>query len=95
MKTKTKMRASPKLIMLGTIILLILLEIRIGAATQEGIQPDFVSVTGPRGITVLVGPLFQTASGGYEREVVVKGQPPIMISTEPNVTPQDIANVYG
>lgn len=88
------MRASPKLIVLGTIILLILLEIRIGAATQEGIELRSVSVTGPHGITVLVGPLIKTASGGYEREIVVNGKP-IMISTEPNVSPQDIANVYG
>ena len=95
MKTETKMRVSPKLILLGTIILLILFEIRIGAATQEVIQPDFVSVTGLHGITVLVGPLVKTASGGYEREIIVNGQPSIMISTEPNVTPQDIANIYG
>ena len=95
MKAETKMRASPKLIMLGTIILLILLEIRIGAATQEVIQPEFVSVTGPHGITVLVGPLVKTPSGGYEREIIVNGQPPITINTEPNVTPQEIANVYG
>jgi hypothetical protein len=89
------MRASPKLIVLGTVILLILLEIRIGAATQEVIQPDFVSVTGPHRMTVLVGPLVKTPSGGYEREIIVNGQPPVMVSTEPNVTPQDIANIYG
>ncbi len=89
------MRVSPKLIVLGTIILLILFEIRIGAATQEVIQPDFVSVTGPHQITVLVGPLIRTPSGGYEREIIVNGQPPILISTEPIVTPQEIANIYG
>jgi len=89
------MRASSKLIVLGTIILLILFEIRIGAATQEVIQPDFASVTGPHGITVLVGPLVKTPSSGYDREIIVNGQPPIMISTEPNVTPQEIANIYG
>ena len=95
MKTGTGMRLSPKLILLGTIILLILFEIRIGAATQEVMQPDFVSVTGPHGITVLVGPLIETPSGVCEREIIVNGQPPIIISTEQNVTPQDVANIYG
>jgi len=89
------MGASSKFIVLGTIILVILFEIRIGAATQEVIQPEFVSVTGPHGITVLVGPLIKTASGGYERVIIVNGQAPLTISTEPNVTPQEIANVYG
>jgi len=88
------MRGLPKLIMLGT-ILLILLEIRIVAATQEVVPPYFVSVTGPHGINVLIGPLVKTPSGGYEREIIVSGQPPFTISTEPNVTPQEIAIIYG
>jgi hypothetical protein len=89
------MRASSRLIVLSTIILVILFEIRIGAATQEVIQPEFVSVTGPHGVTVLVGPLIKTPNGGYERVIIVNGQTPMTISTEPNVTPQEIANVYG
>jgi hypothetical protein len=59
------------------------------------LPPGFVEVTGPHGITVLVGPLEVTPTGGYEREIILPGQPPFIINTEPGVTPQDIADVYG
>ena len=85
-------------LLLGTILLVVLLEIRIGHATVSVPRPPpsgFVALTGPHGITVLVGPLQASSSGGYEREVIVPGQPPFMVSTEPGVTPQEIANTYG
>jgi len=44
---------------------------------------------------VLVGPLQISPTGGYEREVILPGQAPFMISTEPGVTPQEIADIYG
>lgn len=89
------MKRLPRLLLLGTFLLLVLFEIRIGAATQEVIQPDFVSVTGPHGITVLVGPLIKSPNGGYTREIILPGQAPMLISTEPDVTPQEIAVIYG
>ena len=89
------MKRLPRLLLLGTFLLLILFEIRIGAATQEVIQPDFVSVTGPHGITVLVGPLIKSPDGGYKREIILPGQAPMLINTEPDVTPQEIATIYG
>ena len=59
------------------------------------ILPTFVEVQGPHGIIVLVGPLQVSPTGVYEREVILPGQPPFMVSTEPGVTPQEIADVYG
>ena len=82
---------------LATIVLVVSLQIRLGNATIP-IPPTptgFVAVTGPHGITVLVGPLGRTSTGGYERMVILPGQAPFMISTEPGVTPQEIANTYG
>jgi len=81
----------------GTIVLLFLLQIRLGYASVPlpQIPPGFVEVTGPRGITVLIGPLPRSPTGGYEREVILPGQPPFMVSTEPGVTPQEIAYIYG
>jgi hypothetical protein len=75
-----------------------LLQVRLGIATSPSppvTPPGFVEVTGPRGIPVLVGPLLVSPSGGYEREVILPGRPPFYVSTEPDVTPQDIANIYG
>ena len=92
-------------LVLGTVVLMFLLQIRLGYSTAAYpswytlpppvVPPGFVAVTGPHGITVLVGPLQASPTGGYEREVIVPGQPPFMVSTEPGVTPQDIANTYG
>ena len=84
-------------LVLGTIVLLLLLQIRLGYASVPlpQIPPGFVEVTGPRGITVLIGPLLRSPTGGYEREVILPGQPPFMVSTEPGVTPQEIAYIYG
>jgi hypothetical protein len=84
-------------LVLGTIVLILLLQIRLGYATTPlpRVPQDFVQVKGPHGITVLVGPLQVTPTGGYEREVIIPGQPPFMVSTEPGVTPQEIANIYG
>jgi len=83
-------------LVLGTVVLIFLLQIRLGytAAIPE-LPPGFVAVKGPHGITVLVGPLQVSPTGGYEREVILPGQPPFMVSTEPGVTPQEIANTYG
>ena len=84
-------------LVLGTIVLLFLLQIRLGYASVPlpQIPPGFVEVTGPRGITVLIGPLLRSPAGGYEREVILPGQLPFMVSTEPGVTPQEIAYIYG
>jgi len=84
-------------LVLGTIVLLFLLQIRLGYASVPlpPIPPGFVEVTGPRGIIVLIGPLLRSPTGGYEREVILPGQPPFMVSTEPGVTPQEIAYIYG
>jgi hypothetical protein len=81
----------------GTMVLIFLLQIRVGytKAPPPVIPPGFVEVTGPHGITVLVGPLLVSPTGGYEREVIIPGQPPFYVSTEPDVTPQQIANIYG
>ena len=85
----------------GTMVLIVLLQIRLGYAgvplppPQPVIPPGFVEVTGPHGVTVLIGPLIRSPSGGYEREVILPGQPPFMVSTDPGVTPQDIADFYG
>ena len=85
-------------LVLATIVLVIfLLQIRLGYASVPlpQIPPGFVELTGPRGITVLIGPLIRTTTGGYEREIILPGQQPFMVSTEPGVTPQEIANTYG
>jgi hypothetical protein len=89
-------------LVLGTMVLIFLLQIRLGYAgvplplpPQPVIPPGFVEVTGPHGMTVLIGPLIRSPTGGYERQVILPGQPPFMVSTEPGVTPQDIADVYG
>ena len=90
----------------GTMVLVVLtvvLQVRlVYASAQPPIVPNvpivpqgFVKVTGPRGITVLVGPLLVSPTGGYEREVIVPGRPPFYVNTEPGVTPQQIANIYG
>ena len=88
-----------RILLLGTITLLILILIRPGYAPTGPpppmVPPGFVELTGPRGITVLVGPLLGSPTHGYEREVIIHGQPPFYVSTEPGVTPQDIADVYG
>ena len=69
-------------LVLGTILLIFLLQITLGyAIAPPVIPPGFVVVTGPHGITVLVGPLQATPTGGYEREVIIPGKPPFMIST--------------
>jgi hypothetical protein len=83
-------------LVLGTIVLIFLLQIRLGYTTALPlIPPGFVEVTGSHGITVLIGPLRGSPTGGYEREVILPGQPPFIVSTEPGVTPQEIADVYG
>jgi len=84
-------------LVVGTIVLLLLLQIRLGYGTVPlpPMPPGFVELTGPRGITVLIGPLIRSPTGGYEREIILPGQPPFMVSTEPGVTPQEIADVYG
>ena len=85
-------------LVLVTIILLVALQIRLGNAAvpiPPTTPPGFVAVTGPHGITVLIGPLVSTPNGGYEREVILPGQASFMVSTEPGVTLQEIANTYG
>jgi hypothetical protein len=81
----------------GTIVLALLLQIRLGYST--GLLPEipegFVKIMGPHGKSVLIGPLQASPTGGYEREVILPGRAPFMISTEPGVTPQEIANTYG
>lgn len=85
----------------GTVALIFLLQVKPGYSLTPVpvpapvIPPGFVEVTGPHGITVLVGPLIVSPFGGYEREVIVPGRPPFMVSTEPGVTPQDVAKAYG
>ena len=83
-------------LVLGTIVLIFLLQIRLGyAVSNPVIPPGFVQLTGPHGISVIIGPLTRSPTGGYEREVILPGKPPFMVNTEPGVTPQEIANVYG
>jgi len=83
-------------LVLATIALVVLGQVRYAYAKAiPELPPGFVQVKGPRGITVLVGPLQISPTGGYEREVILPGQAPFMISTEPGVTPQEIANIYG
>ena len=83
-------------LVVGTIVLIVLFQTRLGyTKTTPELPPGFVQVMGPHGITVLVGPLEVSPSGGYERAVYLPGQPPFMVSTEPGVTPQEIANTYG
>ena len=86
-------------LVLGTIIVAVLLQIRIGYAMVplplRQLPPGFVEATGLHGTTVVVGPLQVSSSGGYEREVIIHGQSPFMVSTEAGVTPQEIANTYG
>ena len=83
-------------LVLGTIVLILLLQIRLGyAKAVPELPPGFVEVKGPHGINVLVGTLQVSPTGGYEREVILPGKPPFMVSTEPGVTPQEIANLYG
>ena len=84
-------------LVMGTIVVLIfLLQIGQGyTVTNPVIPPGFVAVTGSHGITVLVGPLLVSPTGGYEREVIIPGRPPFYVSTDPGVTPQDIADIYG
>ena len=84
-------------LVVASVVLIFLLQIRPGytAAPPSPIPPGFVEVTGPHGVNVLVGPLHISASGVYEREVIVPGRPPFVISTEPGVTPQEIADIYG
>jgi hypothetical protein len=78
-------------------VLIFLLQVRLGyALAPVPVAPQgFVALKGPHGITVLVGPLVSSPSGGYEREVILPGKQPFMVSTEPGITPQDIANTYG
>ena len=84
---------------IGTLAVLLLLQVRSGYATVVPKMPTipvgFVALTGPRGITVLIGPLEASPYQGYERMVIVPGQPAFWISTEPGVTPQEIADTYG
>lgn len=84
-------------LILGTVVLIILLQIRLAyAPTSHAVVPGgFVAVTGPHGVTVLVGPLLVSPTGGYEREVILPGRPPFYVNTEPGVTPQVIADIYG
>jgi hypothetical protein len=86
-----------RILVLGTIVLAFLLQIGLGYSIMPppAIPSGFVEVIGPHGIAVLVGPLQVSPTGGYEREVILPGQPPFMVSTEPGVTPQQIAYVYG
>jgi len=77
------------------LVLLIQTEPGYSAVWPPVIPTGFVEVTGPHGVIVLVGPLRASPTGGYEREVILPGRPPFMVSTEPGVTPQDIANIYG
>ena len=91
------MLKSCRISIFAVIVLMILLQLRVGyASAPTPAEPaGFVEVTGPNGITVFVGPLQTSPTGGYEREVIIPGRPPFMVSTEPGVTPQDIANIYG
>ena len=86
-------------IVVGAIIVAVLLQIQIGYAMVSlplrQLPLGFVEATGLHGTTVLVGPLQVSSTGGYEREVIIHGQPPFMVSTEAGVTPQEIANTYG
>ena len=84
-------------LVLGSALLMILVQIGLGCtkAAVFVVPPGFVEVVGPHGIPVLVGPLLVSPSGGYEREVIVPGRPPFYVSTDPGVTPQDIADIYG
>ena len=86
-------------LVLGTIMLAVLLQIRIGYAMVpipvRQLPVGFVEATGLHGTTVLVGPLHVSSTGGFEREVIVHGQSPFMVSTEAGVTPQEIADIYG
>ena len=84
-------------LVLGTLVLLFLLQIRLGYSTVPlpPIPPGFVEVTGSHGIIVLIGPLIRSSTGVYEREVILPGQPPFMVSTDPGITPQQIADIYG
>jgi hypothetical protein len=80
----------------GAAVLILLLEVKVGYSTAPPVIPTgFVEVTGPHGIIVLVGPLRPSPYGGYVRWVILPDRPPFLISTEPGVTPQDIANTYG
>ena len=91
------MLKSHRILVLVAIVLIFLLQIRLGytAAPFPLIPSGFVEVTGSHGITVLIGPLRVSPTGGYEREVILPDQPPFMVSTEPGVTPQQIADIYG
>lgn len=82
---------------LGAVVLIFLLQIRLGYSLTPPppIPPGFVEVTGPHGVTVLIGPLIRSSTGVYEREVILPSQPPFMVSTEPEITPQQIADIYG
>jgi hypothetical protein len=84
-------------LVLGIIVLMFLLQVRPGyaAVPLPVIPPGFVEVIGPHGIIVLIGPLIRSTTGVYEREVILPDQPPFMVNTEPGVTPQEIADVYG
>jgi len=83
-------------LVLGTIVLIFLLQIRLGyTVTNPVIPPGFIQLIGPHGISVIIGPLIRSPTGGYEREIILPGKPPFMVSTEPGVTPQEIASVYG
>ena len=84
-------------LIVGTMVLIFLLQIRLGYtnAPLHVIPPGFVEVTGPHGVTVLVGPLLVSPTGGYEREVILPGQQPFYVNTEPGVTPQEIAYAFG
>ena len=85
-------------LVLGTLMLMILLQVRTeySSSTLPPVAPPgFVAVTGPHGVTILVGPLQSAPNGGYRREVIVPGRPPFMINTDAGVTPQDIADIYG
>jgi hypothetical protein len=84
-------------LLFGTAVLMLLLQIGLGCtrASPLVVPPGFVEVTGPHGVTVLVGPLLVSPTGGYEREVIIPGRPPFYVSTDPGVTPQDIADIYG
>ena len=87
---------------IGTLAVILLLQVRSGYPTVVPNMPPipvipagFVALTGPRGITVLIGPLEASPYQGYERMVIVPGQPAFWVSTEPGVTPQEIADTYG
>lgn len=80
---------------LTTVVLALLPITSAYALMPPATPPGFVAVTGPHGITILVGPLQASPTGGYEREVIIPGKPPFMVSTEPGVTPQEIADIYG